>query len=91
MLACSVMSDSLQPKEQAVARQAPLNMGFCKQEYQSGLPLPPLGDLPDPGIKPASPAAPSSAGRFFATEPHGSPIFLSAGCLFFPLPTPHLN
>ena len=35
-----------------VARQAPLSMGFSRQEYWSGLPFPPSGDLPDPGIKP---------------------------------------
>ena len=35
-----------------VARQAPLSMGFSRQEYQSGLPCPPVGDLPDPGIEP---------------------------------------
>ena len=34
-----------------VARQAPLSMGFSRQEYWSGLPFPPPGDLPDPGIK----------------------------------------
>ena len=34
-----------------VAHQAPLSMGFCRQEYWSGLPCPP-GDLPDPGIEP---------------------------------------
>ena len=39
-----------------VARQAPLSMGFPRQEYWSGLPFPPPGDLPDPGIEPASPA-----------------------------------
>ena len=39
-----------------VARQAPLSMGFSKQEYWSGLPFPSPGDLPDPGIKPRSPA-----------------------------------
>ena len=38
----------------AVACQAPLSMGFSKQEYWSGLPCPPPGDLPDPGIEPAS-------------------------------------
>ena len=37
-----------------LAHQAPLSMGFPRQEYWSGLPCPPLGDLPDPGIKPAS-------------------------------------
>ena len=39
-----------------VACQAPLPMGFSWQEYWSGLPCPPSGDLPDPGIKPAAPA-----------------------------------
>ena len=37
-----------------VACQAPLSMGFSKQEYWSGLPFPSPGDLPDPGIKPGS-------------------------------------
>ena len=36
------------------ARQAPLSMGFSRQEYWSGLPFPSPGDLPDPGIKPTS-------------------------------------
>jgi len=39
-----------------VALQAPLSMGFSRQEYCSGLPFPSPGDLPDPGIKPRSPA-----------------------------------
>ena len=39
-----------------VAHQAPLSMGFSRQEYWSGLPFPSPGDLPDPGIKPGSPA-----------------------------------
>ena len=39
-----------------VARQAPLSMGFSRQEYWSGLPCPPQRDLPHPGIKPRSPA-----------------------------------
>ena len=38
-----------------VARQAPLSMGFSRQEYWSGLPFPSPGDLPDPGIEPGSP------------------------------------
>ena len=37
-----------------VAHQAPLSMGFSRQEYWSGLPFPPPGDLPNPGIKPMS-------------------------------------
>ena len=40
----------------AVTFKASLSMGFFKQEYQTGLPLPTPGDLSDPGIKPASPA-----------------------------------
>ena len=40
-----------------VALQAPLPMGFSRQEYWSGLPCPPLGDLPNPGIEPWSPAS----------------------------------
>ena len=54
-----------------VASQAPLSMGFPRQEYWSALPFPPPGDLPDPGIKPVSSALP---GGFFATEPPGKPL-----------------
>ena len=46
--------------------QAPLSMGFPRQGYWSGLPFPPPGDLPDPGIEPMSPAL---SGGFFTTEP----------------------
>ena len=49
-----------------VAHQAPLSMGFPRQEYWSGLPAPSPGHLSHPGIKPTSPAM---AGRFFTTEP----------------------
>jgi len=49
-----------------IARQAPLSIGFPRQEYWSGLPFPSSGDLPKPGIKPMSPAL---AGGFFTTEP----------------------
>ena len=49
-----------------VACQAPLSMEFFRQEYRSGLPIPPPGDLSDPGIEPASPAL---AGEFSTTEP----------------------
>ena len=50
------------------ALQAPLSMGFSRQEYWSGFPFPPPGDLHNPGIKPASPAAPALTGRYFTTE-----------------------
>ena len=48
-----------------IARQAPLSMGFFGQEYWSGLPCPPTGDLSDSGIKPASITSPALAGMFF--------------------------
>ena len=51
-----------------VAHQAPLPMGFFRQEYWSGLPFPSPGDLPNPGIEPTSPTL---AGRFFTAEPPG--------------------
>ena len=63
MLSCVQLFET----PQTVALQAPLSMGFPKQEYWSGLPCPPLGDLPDPGIKPASPMSPALAGWFFTT------------------------
>ena len=48
-----------------VACQAPLSMRFFRQEYWSGLPCPPPGDLPDPGIEPASLMSSALAGGFF--------------------------
>ena len=51
----------------AVARQAALSVEVSRQEYWSGLPCPPPGDLPEPGIEPASLTSPASAGRFFTT------------------------
>ena len=44
-----------------VARQAPLSMGFSRQEYWGGLPFPSPGDLPNPGIEPGSPALQADA------------------------------
>ena len=55
-----------------VALQAPLSTEFFRQEYWSGLPLTPPGDLPDLGIEPTSPVAPALTGEFFTTEPLGS-------------------
>ena len=53
-----------------VALQAPLTMGFSRQEHWSGLPCPPPEDLPDPGTKPTSLTTPASIGRqiFFTTS-----------------------
>ena len=57
-----------------VAHQALPSMEFIRQEYWSGLSFPPPGDLPEPGIKPTSPADPALASRFFTTEPAGKPV-----------------
>ena len=57
VLSRSVVSDSATPW--TAAHQAPLSMGFPRQEYWSGLPFPPPGDLPDPGIEPVSLASPA--------------------------------
>ena len=64
------MSDSF-ATPWTVAFQASLSMGFSRQEYYCGLPFFSLGDLPDPGIQPASLAL---AGGFFTTEPPGRPL-----------------
>ena len=54
VLSCSVVYDPLTPW--TIAPQALLSLGFSRQEYWSGLPCPPSGDLPNPGIKPRFPA-----------------------------------
>ena len=51
-----------------VARQAPLPMGFSRQEYWSGLPFLSPGDVPHPGIKPESLTSPALVGRFLTTS-----------------------
>ena len=55
-----------------VGHQAPLSMEFPRQEYWSGLPLPPPGDLPDPGIEPGSPALQVDS---LPSEPPRNPIY----------------
>ena len=57
-----------------IACQAPLTVGFPRQEYWSGLPFPSPGDLPNPGIEAVYPAL---AGGFFTTEPPRKPLFAS--------------
>ena len=71
----SVVSDSLRPHGLC---QAPLSMGFPRQEYWSGLACPPPGDLPDPGIGPVSPESPALVGGFFTTELPREPTNLEA-------------
>ena len=51
-----------------VARQAPLLMGFSRQEYWSELPFRSSGNLPDPGVEPVSPESPALAGKFFTAK-----------------------
>ena len=58
------------PLPWTVAHQAPLSMGFPRQEYWNGLPFPSPGNLPELGIEPVSPTL---AGRFFTTESPGTP------------------
>ena len=79
---CSVMSDFATPL--TVAHQAPLSMGFSRQEYWSGLPFPSLWGLLNPGIEPTSPAL---AGGFFTTKPTGKPHTLptiNLSCVLYP-------
>ena len=64
----SVAQSCLTEAPWTVAHQAPVSMKFSKQLDGSGLPFPILGDLPNLGTEPASPAAPASAGGFFTTS-----------------------
>ena len=57
--------------------QAPLSIGFLRQECWSGLPFPTPGDLPNPGIEPTSPVSPALAGRLFNAEPPGKSLVYS--------------
>ena len=69
MLSCSVVFNSATPC--TVAHQAPLFMGFPKQEYWHGLPFLPPGDLPNTGTEPRSLGSLALTGGFFTTAPHG--------------------
>ena len=65
-----------------VVRQAPLTMGFSRQEYWNGLPFPPPGDLPNPGMEPGSPTPPVSPALqadSLSTEPSGKPPYGKGG------------
>ena len=57
-----------------VDHQAPLSMGFPRQEYWNGFPFPSPEDLPNPGIKSKSPVSPTLAGRFFTPAPGKSTL-----------------
>ena len=69
MHGCSAASDPATPW--TVALQAPLSMGFSRQEYWSGVPFPSPGDLPDPEAEPESLKSPALASGFFNTAPSG--------------------
>ena len=60
-----------------VTRQAPLAVGFPRQEYWSGLPFPPPVYLPDPGIELTSPVSPAMVGRFSPNVPLEKPLSIS--------------
>ena len=62
---------------QTAARQAPLSTGFSRQEHWSGLPCPPPGDLPNPGVEPGSPALQAGS---LPTELRGKPDLILRAC-----------
>ena len=64
-----------------IAHQAPLSMGFPRQEYWIELPFPTPGDLPHLGIKSRSPVLPVLAGRVFTTEPPEKPLSRLRACV----------
>ena len=65
-----------------VAHQAPLSLGFSRQEYWSGLPCPPPGDLPDPGIELVSLMSPALTGGFFTTSATWEALCFQGGLMF---------
>ena len=67
MFSHSVMFDSF-AISRTIAYQAPLSMGFLRQEYWNGLPFPSSGDLPNPGIKSVSRKSPTLVGKFLTTR-----------------------
>ena len=66
-----------------VARQAPLSMGFSRQEHWNGLPCPPPGDPPDPGMELASLTSPALAGEFFTASDTLEAHHIILGLFFF--------
>ena len=72
-----------------VARQAPLSIGFSgfsRQEYWSGLPSSPPGDLPNPGIEPESLVSPALAGRFFTSSATWEALYICIYIFFSYVP-----
>ena len=77
LIPCSVTQSCLFATLWTVVCQAPLSMGLSRQEYWSGLPFPPLGDLPDPGIGPMSPVSPAFQENSLPAELSGKPKLIS--------------
>ena len=71
VLSCAQLFVTLWP----VARQAPLSMEFSRRDYWSGLPLPPPGDFPDPGMEHMPSVSPTLAGGFLPTKLLGKPLY----------------
>ena len=65
-----------------IALQASLSMGFSRQEYWSGLPCPPAGDLPDPGVKLTSLVSHLLASKFFTTSATWEALFMNIELVF---------
>ena len=88
--ACALICDRLFATPRTVAHQAPLSMGFSRQEYWCGLPFFSSGNLPDPGIEPASLMSPALAGRLFSTRAIWEALLggnlLVTGCVTLQIP-----
>ena len=67
---CQTLCD---PMDHSITHQTPLSMGFFRQEYWSGLPCPPPGDLPNPGIEPESLISPALQEGSLLLAPPGKP------------------
>ena len=66
-----------------IARWVPLSLGFSRQGYWSGLPCPPPGDLPNPGIEPTSLTSPALAVGFFTTGATWEALYVCVNiCIF---------
>ena len=76
---CSVVSDCLRPHGLwTVVHWAPLSVEFSRPEYWSRLPFPTLGELPDPGINPASLVSPALAGGFLTLSHQGMSVIIKS-------------
>ena len=79
LLVCACLGAQSCPTFWTVAHQAPLSVGFFRQEYWSGLPFLPPEDLPHPGIKPESPVSLALQTDSLPTELSGKSSHLESG------------